>query len=132
MRFRLFKNMSKLYLTILIIVILVGIGLIFYFFGPLGKPKIGSNEAALIINYGETKRAFIGEVIEGMTISDALLVSAKAGNFDFDAEEGILKRVGQFEQNEKKWNAYLNGTKIGDSLDKIFIKAKDKIELKFE
>ena len=124
--------MSKLYLTILIIVILIGIGLIFYFFGPLGKPKIGPNEAALIINYGETKRAFIGEVIEGMTISDVLLVSAKAGNFDFDAEEGVLKRIGQFEQNGKKWNTYLNGTKTEDSLDKVFIKAKDKIELKFE
>ncbi len=124
--------MSKFYLTILIIAILIGIGLIFYFFGPLGKPKIGPNEAALIINYGETKRAFVGEVIEEMTISDALFVSAKAGNFDFDFEQGVLKRVGQFEQNEKKWNAYLNGTKTGDFLDKVFIKAKDKIELKFE
>jgi len=124
--------MSKLYSTILIIAILVGIGLIFYFFGPIGKPKIGSNEAALIINYGETKRAFIGEIIEGMTISDALLVSAKAGNFDFDYEGGVLKRIGEFEINGKKWNIYLNGYKAEESLDKVFIEAKDKIELKFE
>lgn len=121
--------MPKSYLIILIIVFLIVIGVVFYSFF---KPKIGPNEAVLTINYGETKRAFIGEVIDGMTISDVLLVSAKAGNFDFDLEQGILKRIGQFEQNEKKWNTYLNGTKTEDFLDKIFIKAKDKIELKFE
>ena len=123
------KIMPKSYLPILIVIFLIVIGVVFY---SLSKPKIGPNEAALIINYGETKRAFAGEVVEGMTISDTLLISAQAGNFDFDYKNGILKRIGQFEQNEKKWNAYLNGVKIEEPLDKVFIKARDKIELKFE
>jgi len=123
------KIMPKNFLPILIVIFLIVIGVVFY---SLSKPKIGPNEVALIINDGETKRAFAGEVVEGMTISDALVTSARAGNFDFNYENGILKRIGQFEQNGKKWNAYLNGKKIGDSPDKVFIKAKDKIELKFE
>jgi len=67
-----------------------------------------------------------------MTISDFLLVSARAGNFDFNYENGILKRIAEFEQNGKKWNTYLNGVKIEEPLDKVLIKARDKIELKFE
>lgn len=122
--------MSKFYLLILIVIFLIIIGAIFYFVSP--HPKIGPKEAVLIINNGETKRAFAGQVIEGMTIADVLTPSAKAGNFDFNYEEGILKRIGQFEQNGKKWNVYLNGVKIEEPLEKVLIKAKDKIELKFE
>ena len=121
--------MPKKFLPILIIIFLIVIGAIFY---SLFKPKIGLNEAALIINDGQTKRAFAGQVIEGMTISDVISTSAKTGNFDFDYENGILKRIGQFEQNEKKWSVFLNGVKIEKPLDKVFIKPKDKIELEFE
>jgi len=121
--------MPKSYLPILIVVLAIVTGLVLYF---VEKPKIAENEAVLIINYGETKRAFAGQVIEGMTISDALLVSAKAGNFDFDYDGKILKRVAEFEQNAKKWDVYLNGTKIEESPDKVLIKARDKIELIFE
>jgi len=124
--------MSKFHLSILIVILLIVIGLVFYFFGPLGKPKIAENEAVLIINYGAQKRAFAGKVIDNMTIADTLIASAKAGNFDFDYQKGILKRVDGFEQNGKKWNIYLNGTKIEGLLDKILIKARDKIELKLE
>ena len=124
--------MSKFYLPILIVVLLVAMGVIFYFVGPFGKPKIAENEAILTINYGEVKRAFIGQVIDNMTILDVIRTSAKAGNLDFDYEEGILKRVGEFEKNEKKWNAYLNDSKIQESLDKVLIKTGDKVELKFE
>lgn len=122
--------MPKSYLIILIIILLVIIGAVFY---SLFKPKIGPNEAALIINFGETKRAFAGETIEGMTIADALFVSAQAGDFDFDLEEGVLKRIGQFEEDAtRKWNVYLNGRKVEDSLNEVLIKNGDKIELKFE
>lgn len=120
--------MTKSYLPILIVIFLIVIGVVFYSL----QPKIGPNQAALIINYGETKRAFAGEVVEGMTILDTLVTSAKAGNFDFDYQEGILNRVDGFEKNEKKWNAYLNGSKVQESLDGVLIKAGDKIELKFE
>lgn len=121
--------MPKSFLIILIIVFLITAGLVLYFFL---MPENDSNEALLIINYGETKRVFLGEVREGMTIFDALLVSAKAGNFDFSFEGDKLKRIDQLEENSKKWNVYLNGIRIENSLDEVFIKAQDEIELRFE
>jgi len=121
--------MSKFYLPILIVVLAIVAGFVLY---SVEKPKIAENEASLIINYEETKRAFAGEVIDNMTILDAVRTSAKAGNFDFDYQEDVLKRIDEIEQNEKKWNAYLNGTEIQESLDKVLIKAGDKIELKLE
>ena len=128
-RFRLFKNMKKLYLPIIIIILIV-IGAVFYFSSP--EPKIYPNEAALIINFGETKRAFAGETIEGMTALDALLVSAEAGEFEFDFKDNFLKRINHFEEGDKKWNVYFNEEKTEDSLSQILIKPKDKIELRFE
>jgi len=119
-------------LPILIVVLAIVTGFVLY---SVEKPKIAEiaeNEASLIINYEETKRAFAGEVTDNMTILDAVRTSAKAGNFDFDYQEDVLKRIDEIEQNEKKWNAYLNGTEIQGSLDKVLIKAGDKIELKLE
>jgi len=124
--------MSKFYLPILIVVLAIVTGFVLY---SVEKPKIAEiaeNEASLIINYEETKRAFAGEVTDNMTILDAVRTSAKAGNFDFDYQEDVLKRIDEIEQNEKRWNAYLNGTEIQGSLDKVLIKAGDKIELKLE
>lgn len=121
--------MSKSYLSILIIIFLIVAGVIFY---SLSKPKIGPDEAVLIINNGEKKRAFAGEVIEGMTIFDALTASAKAGNFNFVEESGILKRIDGFERNGKKWNAYINNSRVEEILNKTLIKPGNKIELKFE
>lgn len=114
-----------------VIFLIVFIGLIYYFFQPKAE-YFGQNQAALIINFGKAKRAFAGETIEGMTIYDALITSSQTGNFDFDFKDGDLKRIAEFEENEKNWNVYLNGKKVEEPLDKVFIKAGDKIELKFE
>jgi len=119
---------KPLLITLAIVLLMVG-GLAFYL---SLKPKVNSDEAVLIINSGEIKRAFAGQVIEGMTIFDALLVSARAGNFDFNYQEDAFLKIGQLEENLKKWNVYLNGKKIENSPNEVFIKSQDKIEFQFE
>ncbi len=83
--------MLKKYLSILIIVILIiGVGVFYFFFSK--QPQVGKDEAILIINFGENKRAFAGEVVDGMTIIDALSAAANAGNFDYLYQDGTLKK----------------------------------------
>ena len=118
-------------LTIIAIALLVTGALFYYFFEP-EKIEVGPEEVVFIVNFGETKRFFVGETVEGMTVFDALSVSAEAGELDFNFEEGVLKRVGEFEENEKKWNLYLNRRKIEDDLSQVLIQTGDKIELRFE
>jgi len=122
------SNLFKFYLPILIILSLIVEGVIFY----SSRPKIGKDEAVLILNDGTKKRAFAGKVIDGMTIYDALLASSFVGKFDFELKEGVLERIDELEKDGKKWNVYLNGKKIDQPLDKVLIKPGDKIELKFK
>lgn len=122
--------MSKTYLSILIIIILIVGGSLVYSF--LSQPKIESNEAVLVIDFGNNKRAFAGEVIDGMTITDALGASAEAGNFNYIYENGSLKKINGVEQDGGQWLIFVNGKKVEEPLDKIKVKPQDKIELRFE
>ncbi|HOK35317.1 MAG TPA: hypothetical protein PLL80_01115 [Candidatus Pacearchaeota archaeon] len=122
--------MSKTYLSILIIIALIVIGSLAYSF--ISQPKIGTNEAVVIIDFGNNKRAFAGEVIDGMTITDALGASAKAGNFNYIYQNGTLEKVDGLEKDGGQWSVFINGTKVEEPLDKITIKPQDKIELRFE
>lgn len=127
--------------TIILILILVAFGFWtgFFgdFFGPLFEDK---NNAFLVIDYGESRRAFKGEVTDQMTILDALIVSSMAGNFEFryvllNDQTDILK-IDNFAEdglNEKSWNFYLNDQKLEtEQIHKIQIKERDKILVKFE
>jgi len=122
--------MSKTYLSILIIIVLIIIGSLAY--SLVSQPKIGTNEALVVIDFGNNKRAFAGEVIDGMTITDALGASAKAGNFNYIYQNGTLEKVDGLEKDGGQWAVFINGTKVEEPLDKITIKPQDKIELRFE
>ena len=128
--------MFKRYLLIIIaVLIILLVGFYYYFFlKPFSQPEKQEEEkeAVLVIDFGERKRVFAGETIENMTFLDALLASAKAGNFSFNFERNVLKMIDQIEEGEKKWNAYFNREKIDDYLDDVLIKPGDKLELKFE
>lgn len=125
--------MVKPYLLSICAAILLLLG-IFYYYSFSPKLEINPGEAVLIIDFGENnKRAFSGEVIEGMTVFDALLVSARAGNVSFDFKNNSLKRIDWlFQENGKKWNVYFNRKKVEEDLNDILIKPGDKIELKLE
>jgi len=125
------KNISKSHLPFIVsFILLLAVGFAYYNFSP--RTDIGPNEAVLTVNFGETKRSFAGEAMEGMTIFDALLVSAEAGDFSFDFDNGKLKGINGFQENDKKWNLYLNEKRVEGSLNKILIEAGDKVELIFE
>ena len=127
--------MNKFYFPIFIVVSLIIVGLVccFSFIPSKEAPELSENEAVLVIDFGESKRAFIGQVIDEMTIIDALMASASAGQIDFDYQEGVLQRVADAKQdNQKKWDIYLNGKEIRNSPDKVLIQAGDEIELRFE
>lgn len=126
------KSMSKNFLVVSIIVLIAIGGGIFYYFSSQQQIEIGPNEALLIIDFGNNKRFFAGEVRDGMTITDALGASAKAGNFDYIYQNGTLKKINGLEQDGGHWTVFVNKTKVEESLDKIKIKPQDKIELRFE
>jgi hypothetical protein len=126
--------MFKRYLLIIIallIILLVGFYYCF-FIKPFSQPEKQDEQAVLIIDFGERKRSFSGEVIDGMTIIDVLSVSAEAGEFNFELIDNYLIKINQIEQNDKKWTVYLNGRKIDQPLNQVLVELEDLIEIKLE
>jgi len=89
---------------------------------------LSEKEALLIINYGNGKeRWFKGEVVEGMSVKDALQTASLAGNFNFRANSHLAMLDGFPSNQEKKWHCYLNDREIKEDLDKTIIQPQDKI-----
>lgn len=100
----------------------------------------GSNLATLAINLDNLKRSFEGEVVEGMTVLDALNMAMAVGkiklNYALDDKNQVrimeindhLNRVGN-----KHFAFFLNDKQISsDNLHKIKIKSGDSIIIKYE
>jgi hypothetical protein len=130
--------MSKLKRKYLIILVLLAVlilaGLIYWQEkANLYKKVLAEKEALLILDFGQGKeRWFIGEVIEGMTVLDALKTSSQAGNFDFQVNSQIETINGYSTNNQKQWQCYLNGEKIDGDLRQKIINPKDKILCKYK
>jgi hypothetical protein len=105
----------------------------FVYFQQTGYKKVLSdNEALLIIDYGQGReRWFKGEVIEGMTISDVLQTSSRAGSFNLSANGSLAALDGLTSNQEKQWKCYLNNREIQEDLDKKIISPKDKISCRY-
>lgn len=106
-------------------------------------PKIGNKEAALLLAFeNEGKgRMFQGEVIEGMTILDALITSSEAGEIKlrYVMEENknkitIMELNGYYASLSPGHLAfYLNSRKVGtEEIHSVLIKPGDKITVKLE
>ena len=78
------------------------------------KKVLADNEALLIIKNGK-ERWFKGEVVNGMTISDVLLTSSRAGGFDL----------------ENDWHCFINGKAIEGNLSQITVNPRDKISCEY-
>lgn len=122
-------------------VFIVALGLVIYSgFSPdydSGEFSAGNGEASLIVNFGNEKRMFVGEVIDGMTAMDALDASSRGDIFsDFiytiDGKNKAIASIDGFSNDGKNWTAYVNGVREDGSLDEIILHDGDKIELKFE
>lgn len=99
--------------------IFISIVALINFFGSIG---FRSNEAALLLAFenGGQGRMFVGEVVNGMTILDALITSAAAGNIQLkyninDNGAVVLGLNGYDLNNGKQLAFYLNGHKINES-----------------
>jgi len=105
------------------------------------KEDRGNNGlATLAINFDNLKRSFEGEVIENMTILDALNMAMAAGEIklNYALDENNQTSIMEINDHMNKvgnthFTFYLNG-KLVDSrdLNKTRIKAGDEIVIKYE
>jgi hypothetical protein len=98
-----------------------------------------NKEASLLISFnGMQTRKFQGEVVERMTILQALDASSKTGNFDLryfvkdDGKVELYSIDGKTNKIGGKWLFVVNGSGIDDyDIKSRFIKNGDIIEVKF-
>lgn len=138
--------MKKYYWPIIAVVFVIAAGLIIYVaYAPdieapvvkvAEKPPLKWNEARLVIDFGAKKRVFVGEVMDRMTLLDALEASVSgdtAGAFDYQlGDNKTLAVIDGFGNDGKEWNIYLNGAREDKAVDEIVLNPKDEIELKLE
>ena len=109
------------------------------FFHPFSSR---SREATLVIAYENDGRGrmFAGEVIDGMTILDALIVSSRAGQielkYSLDSDGNlIIASLDGYDQktSDKNLAFYLNQKKIDERfINSATIEPGDNIEIKLE
>ncbi|MDP1628982.1 MAG: hypothetical protein Q8L57_00010 [bacterium] len=104
------------------------------------KISLGADEALVFFDFGSAnpQRFFAGQVVEGMTLLDALTVSAAAGNLDLEiagnvGEEKIVKINGLIDGRDGgSWNYYRGGAKITNTLSAQLIRPGDRIKFVYE
>ena len=106
---------------------------------PSSSPMVQPQEAELFIDFGNGKiRKFRGGVVEDMKVLDALNQSSIAGDFkvetaDHESEVYVEKIAGVENSNhDVRWMCYVNGEATHLPLDDQELKARDRIEFKFE
>lgn len=121
----------EIVLISLSVILVLILGLIFYFSSyklpKTPSSKLGPNEALLILKFGSSQRWFKGQVIDGMTASDALMASASGANLKIKMNS-TLEAVDKFQNNgQKRWRCYLNNKDITNKLEQAEIHPRDKI-----
>ena len=99
-----------------------------------------AKEAVLILAFENEGRGreFQGEVVDNMTILDALIASAQAGDIDLDykftADNQInILELDGFNGEQKKLAFFVNGNQIDSAIiHKITLNPGDKVEVKLE
>ena len=111
------------------------------FFKNLFNHRFQNNpgEAKIEIDYGQSKRAFQGELADGMSVLEALLAAGRGGNFGIryallDDSTDIMDIGGLVEDGlDGYWRFYLNGEEIKTSgIHKIKLKSGDEILAQFK
>lgn len=106
----------------------------------LSSVSLAPGQAAIIIDFGSkgSERLFRGEVVKDMSLLDALLVSARAGNLELEiggetGTEVILKIDGLADGKDGgSWNYYLAGAKIEKSLSVQTVNPGDRFKFVYE
>ena len=120
-----------------LIVAIVLIWLAFTFIDGFSDLKNGEATLIIALDNGE-RRTFQGEVVDRMSILDALRASSQAGqiNLEFKIDSGqtkIEKLNGYSADKDKKLAFYLNGSKTEEAdIHNSMIGTSDTIEVKIE
>ena len=129
--FKKFKS-KKFNLSLVLAAGVLAVFLAINFYGS--KADFGTAELSVLFPDG-AKRSFSGEIIEGMTVFDAILAPVRGGNFsvDYSADGGVLEIRsvdGVAGKGTDKWQIYLNREIVDTTqIDSTGIKSGDKIEL---
>ena len=119
-----------------------GIGLALSMFLTVTKFTILNSQRqeatlSLIFEDGELSRMFEGEVIEGMTILQALVASTGAGKvkleYSIDPENKVTIKAlnGYAKMLDRKMVFYLNNLKINsEDINRVVIQGGDRIEIR--
>lgn len=132
-----FDNKAASPVTVVAFSFLVLLFLYLSFNGPTLSQK---NMASLFLALDDQTRMFEGEVIEGMTILDALNASVRAGEIKLryavngKNETNIMELNGYLNHfPNERLAIYLNAQAVNfRDINKIIIKAGDKIKITFE
>ncbi len=104
----------------------------------INNPIPRTNKATLILSLDNQKRTFEGEIIEGMTILDALNLSTSVGDIKFHysiQDNGKVKVMAVDDHfiasSFGKLSIFLNSQPIKPSdINKVTIRAGDSVEIK--
>lgn len=121
--------------------LIAAVFIVMFVFKSVGLPAGGGSgsEATLFIDFGDMRRQFTGEVVESMTVLDALNTSAAAGQIkliyyvDSDNNTKVTEISGYTADENVQFNFYVNSQKLdpGD-LNRTNIKPGDKITIRLE
>lgn len=101
--------------------------------GPAVSQKKADAGARVTIDFGNgKKRAFKGEVVEGMTVYDALVASREVGGFSLSFKGDAINEIDGVKNNSHIWRSYVNGKPLADLPQFEEIKPGDEIVFKFE
>lgn len=143
MNFKKFQNiLSNNILAAQIVLIVVAVGAIFLFERFFDKDPFAvdlENRAALFIDFDNMQRMFTGEIVDGMTVLDALNASVVAGqiNLRYYVDEENNTKVAEINNHntdgKTQFTFYINSKKIDASeLNKTHIQPGDKITIRLE
>ncbi|MBI2674224.1 MAG: hypothetical protein HYX22_00600 [Candidatus Yanofskybacteria bacterium] len=111
----------------------------FYGEKPPALKNMSKKEAALFIDFDNMQKVFAGEVVDGMTVLDALNASVTAGQLrltyyvDGDNNTKIEEINDHAAGGDAQFIFYVNSRKLDqDKLNKTRIKAGDKITITLE
>ena len=87
----------------------------------------------VLIDFGDSKRAFQGPAREGLEVRQALYEVAEVGELDLQIKNGAITKLDGLRSTEKngQWRLYLNGDILQDSLSRG-LSPGDQVTLRYE
>jgi len=101
--------------------------------------NVSKNEAALFIDFDNMKKVFAGEVIDGMTVLDALNAAVAVGQIKliYYVDSGNNTKITEINDHvaneDVQFTFYVNSRKVNSNeLNKTHVKQGDKITIRLE